>query len=67
VLELMARYQQSEDLVLLGAYKAGMNAVLDKAVQAQDSINGYLRQATDQPASLASSVQELEALARQAT
>ena len=66
VLELMARYQQSEDLVLLGAYKAGMNAVLDKAVQAQDSINGYLRQAIDQPASLASSVQELEALARQA-
>ena len=66
VLELMARYQQSEDLVLLGAYKAGMNAGLDKAVQAQDSINGYLRQAIDQPASLTSSVQELEALARQA-
>jgi flagellum-specific ATP synthase len=66
VLELVARYQQSEDLVLLGAYKPGMNAVLDQAVRAQDAINGYLRQAIDQPANLASSVSELEALARQA-
>ena len=63
-LELLARYRQSEDLVLLGAYKPGMNAVLDKAVQAQEPINGYLRQAIDQPASLASSIQELEALAQ---
>lgn len=64
-LELLARYRQSEDLVLLGAYKPGMNAVLDKAVQAQEPINGYLRQAIDQPASLASSIQELEGLAQQ--
>jgi flagellum-specific ATP synthase len=66
-LELVARYRQSEDLVLLGAYKPGMNAVLDKAVQAQEPINGYLRQAIDQPASLASSIQELEALVQQTT
>ncbi len=66
VLELVARYRQSEDLVLLGAYKPGMNAALDRAVQAQDAINAYLRQDIDQPAGLSSSVQQLEALARQA-
>lgn len=65
LLELVARYRQSEDLVLLGAYKPGMNAGLDRAVQAQDAINAYLRQEVEQSASMASSVQQLEALAKQ--
>lgn len=65
ILELIARYRQSEDLVLLGAYKQGMNAKLDRAVQAQDPINAYLRQDIDEAASFASSVQGLAALAQQ--
>lgn len=65
VLELVARYRQSEDLVLLGAYKPGMNAALDRAVHAQEAINAYLRQDIDQPAGLSSSVQQLEGLAQQ--
>ena len=65
LLELVARYRQSEDLVLLGAYKPGMNAALDRAVNAQDGINGYLRQDIDQGASFASSVEQLETLAKQ--
>lgn len=65
ILELVARYRQSEDLVLLGAYKQGMNAKLDRAVQAQDPINTYLRQDIDEAASFASSVQGLAALAQQ--
>jgi flagellum-specific ATP synthase len=66
VLELVARYRQSEDLVVLGAYKPGMNVALDRAVQAQDAINEYLRQDIDQPAGLPLSVQQLETLAQQA-
>jgi flagellum-specific ATP synthase len=65
LLELVARYRQSEDLVLLGAYKPGMNAALDRAVDAQDAINGYLRQDIDQGASFASSVEQLETLVKQ--
>ncbi|MDH5669796.1 MAG: FliI/YscN family ATPase [Nitrospira sp.] len=65
VLELIARYRQSEDLILLGAYKQGMNSTLDRAVQAQDAINTYVRQEVEQPASLAVSVQGLCALAKQ--
>ncbi|MGZ8404376.1 MAG: FliI/YscN family ATPase [Nitrospira sp.] len=66
LLELVARYRQSEDLVVLGAYKPGMNTALDRAVQAQEAINAYLRQDIDQPAGIPSSVQQLEALAQQA-
>jgi flagellum-specific ATP synthase len=65
VLELIARYRQSEDLVLLGAYKQGMNQTLDRAVQAQDAINAYLRQDLEQAAPFAASVQGLAALAAQ--
>lgn len=65
LIELVARYRQSEDLVVLGAYKPGMNAGLDRAVQAQDAINAYLRQEVDQSASMASSVEQLVALAQQ--
>ncbi|NGZ03876.1 MAG: flagellum-specific ATP synthase FliI [Nitrospira sp. WS238] len=64
LLELIARYRQSEDLVLLGAYKPGMNANLDRAVDAQEAINEYLRQDIDQGASFASSVEQLETLAK---
>lgn len=66
VRELIARYRQSEDLILLGAYKQGMNKTLDRAVQAQDAVNAYLRQDIDEPAPLDSSVQGLRALAEQA-
>ncbi len=65
ILELVARYRQSEDLVILGAYKQGMNAKLDRAVLAQDAINAYLRQDIDQAAPFASSVQSLATLAQQ--
>lgn len=64
MVELMARYQQSEDLILLGAYKAGTNQALDRAVSAQDGINAFLRQDIDQPADLGASVQDLLALVK---
>jgi len=66
VRELIARYRQSEDLILLGAYKQGMNKTLDRAVQAQEAVNAYLRQGIDESAALGASVQGLRALAQQA-
>jgi flagellum-specific ATP synthase len=65
--ELIARYRQSEDLILLGAYKQGMNKTLDRAVQAQEAVNAYLRQGIDESASLGASVQGLRVLAQQAS
>jgi len=66
VRELIARYRQSEDLILLGAYKQGMNKTLDRAVQAQEAVNAYLRQGIDESSALGASVQGLRALAQQA-
>ncbi len=64
MVELMARYQQSEDLILLGAYKAGTNKALDRAVSAQDGINAFLRQDIEQSSDLGTSVQDLLAVAK---
>jgi flagellum-specific ATP synthase len=66
VRELIARYRQSEDLILLGAYKQGMNKMLDRAVRAQEAVNAYLRQGIDESAPLGASVQALRGLAQEA-
>lgn len=47
VQELMAVYAESEDLILLGAYAAGTNPVLDQAIKRVNRINGFLRQDVD--------------------
>jgi flagellum-specific ATP synthase len=64
VIELQARYQQSEDLILLGAYKAGTNRDLDKAVGAQDGINAFLRQDIEESVPIGASIQELLVLGK---
>lgn len=43
-----------------------MNKTLDRAVQAQEAVNAYLRQGIDESAALGVSVQGLRALAQQA-
>ena len=65
MVELIARYRQSEDLIMLGAYKQGMNTALDRAVSAQDAINAFLRQPVDLPADFMTSRQDLLALVKQ--
>lgn len=42
--ELMAAYNDVEDLVSIGAYKMGTKPISDRAIQCQDSINAFLRQ-----------------------
>ena len=64
MIELQARYQQSEDLILLGAYKAGTNRDLDRAVGAQDSINAFLRQNIEQSVTIGASIQDLLTLVK---
>lgn len=65
VLEQMALYRRSEDLITLGAYKSGTSPDLDKAIAAHDRIGQFLRQEVDQPASLDDSLQALTTLAEQ--
>jgi flagellum-specific ATP synthase len=64
VFERMALYRRSEDLITLGAYKAGTSKELDKAVAAHDDITAFLRQEIRQPIPYGPAVNELTALAQ---
>jgi len=61
--EVMAVYQEHRDLISIGAYRSGSNALVDTAITMQDQINGFLRQATDEASSLESSREALLRLA----
>lgn len=45
--ETLAVYKDAEDLINIGAYKAGANPKIDKAVKVIDSINNFLKQSVD--------------------
>lgn len=47
--EMLATYQASEDLILLGAYAAGTNAALDRAIGRREAMLKFLQQAPDAP------------------
>lgn len=45
--DLLSTYEQNADLIAIGAYKAGTNAKLDKAISKIDAINSFLQQEID--------------------
>jgi flagellum-specific ATP synthase len=59
---LLAAYARAEDLVRIGAYQRGTDATLDKALVALPQIDKFLQQRPDEPAPLASNLQQLFAL-----
>lgn len=46
--ELLAIYNEAKDLIDIGAYKAGSNEKIDKAIHAVEKINYFLRQNVDE-------------------
>jgi flagellum-specific ATP synthase len=66
IIELLATYARSEDLINLGAYKPGVNPRLDRAVSMINAINAYLRQDVDDVAPMQQSVASLLKLAEEA-
>jgi FliI/YscN family ATPase len=61
--EAMASYQQSEDLISLGAYVSGANAKLDASIRARERILNFLRQRPDESNPLAATVGALTEIA----
>jgi flagellum-specific ATP synthase len=47
---LMAAYRDKADLIAIGAYQHGADAVTDAAISARDPIDGFLRQKPDEVA-----------------
>jgi flagellum-specific ATP synthase len=63
VQRLLATYRNQEDLISVGAYKAGTNPETDRAIQKIDAINKFLTQATNELVSFDESVDRLLKLA----
>ena len=59
---LLAAYAKSEDLVRMGAYKAGMDAELDVAMRAMPALRRYLEQKSDERVTLPESVAALRGM-----
>ena len=45
---VLATYNEAEDLINIGAYKSGANPSIDYAIEKIDAVNGYLCQGTDE-------------------
>ena len=64
VREALATYQQSEDLIQLGAYVSGSNPQLDAAIGARERIVAFLRQDSASQSPLDETVTRMRALAQ---
>jgi flagellum-specific ATP synthase len=64
--EALAAYQQSEDLINLGAYASGSNPRIDSAIRLRPQLLDFLRQTPETAESLPVTLERLYALAKQA-
>jgi len=62
---LLAAYARSEDLVRIGAYKAGMDTDLDRALRAYGTMRTFMTQDARERSGLADSVSRLADLVRE--
>ncbi|MGQ9512517.1 flagellar protein export ATPase FliI [Thermodesulfitimonas sp.] len=62
--ELMAAYRQAEDLINIGAYVAGSNPTIDRAIAVHDQINDFLRQGPDEYTAYDEAVERLLSIER---
>lgn len=57
--EVLAVYREARDLINIGAYAAGSNPAIDRAIAKIDAVNGFLRQGTTESSDFESSVRAL--------
>lgn len=60
--EILATYQDSEDLINIGAYKKGSNKKIDFAVDHIEALNRFLKQDMSESVSLDQTVEDLKGL-----
>ena len=59
---VLATYNEAEDLINIGAYKSGSNPSIDYAISKIDAVNGYLCQNVEEKFTFEDSVAMLERL-----
>src|ERR1700682_4755924 len=57
--QMMATYADMEELIRLGAYRAGSSAEVDEAIRLHEPLEGFLRQGKEENASLGTGYQQL--------
>ena len=62
--DILATYQEAEDLITIGAYKPGQNPRVDLAVQKIDALTQFLRQGSDEKISIRESWEALHKILR---
>jgi len=60
--EILATYREAEDLINIGAYKAGSNPRIDKAVKLIDGVNQFLKQAVEDHSSFNQCLRQMQGL-----
>ncbi len=59
---LVALFLENRDLILMGGYRQGQDAELDRAVQLWPSLMAYIQQQESEQATIATSIEGLSAL-----
>ncbi len=62
--QVMATYADMEELIRLGAYRAGSSAEVDEAIRLHGPLESFLRQAKDEVSSLGAGYGQLEQILR---
>ena len=60
--ELLATYRKAEDLINIGAYAAGSNPNIDRAIEMIEPINRFLRQGIHETATFEDSIETLKSM-----
>ena len=63
--DAMFAFQQARDLINIGAYVAGSNPQIDRALRLQPHIQRFLRQTPDSPTELAQSLARVWSIANE--
>jgi flagellum-specific ATP synthase len=58
--QVMATYADMEELIRLGAYRAGSSAEVDESIRLHGPLEGFLRQAKDEVTGLSEGYRQLE-------
>lgn len=59
---VLATYNEAEDLINIGAYKRGSNPNIDYAMEKIDVVNGFLCQDVDEKMNIEETLERLKAL-----
>ncbi len=59
---MLSVYTSNQDLILIGAYKAGSNPELDEAISKIDAINAFLKQKVDEKSTMDETIAKLMGL-----